>query len=137
MLSRIGVLRCLQVKFYSQDPTLRFSKVGSLQYRVFLWVDDPNTLIYCGYALYPKAPEDAEILLKILNSNVFWYYLSNTSKNYAGGYKSFAKNYVKKFSIPHLDKEQKKFLLALPAEKINHYLFDLYGLQDRQLTRSE
>ena len=104
---------------------------------VFLWVDDPNTLIYCGYALYPKAPEDAEILLKILNSNVFWYYLSNTSKNYAGGYKSFAKNYVKKFSIPHLDKEQKKFLLALPAEKINHYLFDLYGLQDRQLTRSE
>jgi len=104
---------------------------------VFLWVDDPNTLIYCGYALYPKSSEDAEILLKILNSSVFWYYLSNTSKNYAGGYKSFAKNYVKKFSIPHLDKEQKKFLLSLPTEKINHYLFDLYGLQDRQLTRSE
>ena len=104
---------------------------------VFLWVDDPNTLIYCGYALYPKEPEDAEILLKILNSNVFWYYLSNTSKNYAGGYKSFAKNYVKKFSIPHLDKEQKKLLLTLPPEKINHYIFDLYGLQNRQLTRSE
>lgn len=104
---------------------------------VFLWVDDPNTLIYCGYALYPKAPEDAEILLKILNSNVFWYYLSNTSKNYAGGYKSFAKNYVKKFSIPHLDKEQKNLLLTLPPEKINSYIFDLYGLQNRQLTRSE
>jgi hypothetical protein len=95
----------------------------------FLWVNDPKTLIYCGYALYPKSEHDVSILLKILNSDFFWYYISNTSKNYANGYKSFAKNYIKKFSIPRLDAKQKKLLLNLNSKETNQYLRKLYGLK--------
>jgi len=98
---------------------------------VFLWVDNPNTLIYCGYALFPRSYKDVKILLKILNSDVFWYYISNTSKNYANGYKSFAKNYVKKFSIPDLTDSQKELLLSLSPKKTNQYLNKLYGLRNR------
>ena len=93
----------------------------------FLHVKNPKTLIYCGYALYPGSKEKTEILLKILNSPIFWNYLSNTSKNYAGGYKSMAKNYVKKFSIPHFTTEEKKLLLSLSDESLTEFLKDKYS----------
>jgi|SRR3989338_732604 len=95
----------------------------------FLHVKDPKTLIYCGYALYPGSQEKTEILLKILNSPIFWNYLSNTSKNYAGGYKSMAKNYVKKFSIPHFTTEEKKLLHSLSGRSLAEFLKDKYSQQ--------
>lgn len=101
---------------------------------VFLWVDNPETLIYCGYALYPKTRKDVDVMLRILNSGVFWYYISNSSKNYANGYKSFAKNYVKRFSIPNLNEDQRNTLLALPSDKIDPYLYKLYELNMRHFS---
>ena len=95
----------------------------------FFHLKDPKTLIYCGYALYPGSQEKTEILLKILNSPIFWNYLSNTSKNYAGGYKSMAKNYVKKFSIPHFTTEEKKLLHSLSGRSLAEFLKDKYSQQ--------
>lgn len=92
----------------------------------FLYVEDPNTLIYCGYALYPKNNEQINILLKVLNSNFFWYYIRNTSKNYANGYKSLAKNYVKKFSIPEFNKQEIECLLKLKEEELDEFLMNKY-----------
>lgn len=95
----------------------------------FIVVRDENTLIYCGYAIYPKKEEDFPLLEKILNSNVMWFYLKKTSKNYSGGFKSFAKNYVKKFSIPNFSDKEKKVLLAMDErEKIDNFLARKYQL---------
>lgn len=95
----------------------------------FLHVKDPDTLIYCGYALYSDSEEKTQILLKILNSSVFWNYLSNTSKNYANGYKSLAKNYVKKFSIPFFSAKEKKLLLSLSEPELSDFLKTKYVQQ--------
>lgn len=97
----------------------------------FVMVKDKDTLIYCGYAIYPKNESDSNLLMKILNSDVLWYYLDKTSKNYAGGYKSFAKNYVKNFSIPNLNEEQRTSLLSLTPGETNQYLYSLYGLRNK------
>jgi adenine-specific DNA-methyltransferase len=78
----------------------------------FILVKDPDTLIYCGYALYAKKDSDYKLLVKILNSDVMWYYLKKTSKNYSGGFKSFAKSYVKNFSIPNFTEREKRLILA-------------------------
>lgn len=94
----------------------------------FLLVKDPNTLFYCGYALFPKNKKDVGILLKILNSEILWYYLKKTSKNYSGGYKSFAKNYIKRFSIPEFSDEEKLTLLKLEGEDLSAFLKEKYKL---------
>lgn len=93
----------------------------------FIIVDDEETLIYCGYAIYPKREDDFMILEKVLNSNLMWFYLKKTSKNYSGGFKSFAKNYVKNFSIPHFSDAEKEMLLIMEdKEKIEKFLAEKY-----------
>ena len=100
----------------------------------FIRVEEEDTLIYCGYAIYPQNKEDFPLLEKILNSELMWFYIKKTSKDYAGGFKSFAKNYVKNFSIPNLSESQKAHLLSLPPEKTNSYLHELYGLKDMAIS---
>src|SRR3989344_152644 len=95
----------------------------------FITVLDKDTLIYCGYAIFPKKKEDFLILEKILNSNVMWFYIKKTSKNYSGGFKSFAKNYVKNFSIPNLsDQEKSTFLHMSNKEQVENFLAKKYQL---------
>lgn len=95
----------------------------------FIIVDDEDTLIYCGYAIYPKNKDDFFILEKILNSDLMWFYIKKTSKNYSGGFKSFAKNYVKNFSIPVLSDREKMTLLKIDdKEKIENFLEKKYQL---------
>ncbi len=95
----------------------------------FITVDDEETLIYCGYAIYPKRADDFWLLEKVLNSEIMWFYLKKTSKNYSGGFKSFAKNYVKNFSIPDFSDREKKELHALSTrDAIDAFLLKKYGL---------
>ena len=95
----------------------------------FITVLDKDTLIYCGYAIFPKKKEDFLILEKILNSNIMWFYIKKTSKNYSGGFKSFAKNYVKNFSIPNLsDQEKSTFLHMGDKREIENFLEKKYQL---------
>ncbi|KKQ91235.1 MAG: hypothetical protein UT17_C0014G0003 [Candidatus Woesebacteria bacterium GW2011_GWB1_39_10] len=95
----------------------------------FIVVNDADTLIYCGYAIYPKNKDDFYVLEKILNSNLMWFYIKKTSKNYSGGFKSFAKNYVKNFSIPTLsDQEKETFLRMSNKEQVENFLEKKYQL---------
>jgi len=90
---------------------------------------DPNILFYCGYAIFSEDETELLVLKKILESDVFWYYISNTSKPYSKGYMSLAKNYIRNFGIPILTKEQKRKLLSLKKlSNINDYITELYGL---------
>lgn len=93
----------------------------------FITVEDEETLIYCGYAIFPKREEDFPILEKILNSELMWFYLYKTSKNYSGGFKSFAKNYIKNFSVPEFSASEKGTLLSLKDEsEVNQFLKEKY-----------
>ena len=95
----------------------------------FIIVNDVDTLIYCGYAIFPKNDDDYKILEKILNSKVMWYYIKKTSKNYSGGFKSFAKNYVKNFSIPNLSHSEKQKLISLKDSfEVDKFLWEKYSL---------
>lgn len=95
----------------------------------FVYTDNENMLIYCGYAIFSENEEDLLVLKRILESSVFDYYMQHTAKPYAAGYYSYAKNYVKGFGIPVLDKKQRKGLLSLHEEDaINGYVEDLYDM---------
>ncbi len=73
--------------------------------------EQKDLLFYCGYALFSDDTSKLIILKKIIESSVFKYYIDNTSKPYSDGYMSYAKNYIKNFSIPKLTDEDKNFLI--------------------------
>ena len=66
---------------------------------------------------------------KILESQVFNYYVSLISKPYSGNYYSFAKNYIKNFSLPELNTNEKKYLITEDNKiKIDKFLIEKYDL---------
>lgn len=91
--------------------------------------DHENVLFYCGYALFCDDDTTLDTIKCIIESDVFWYYIRNTSKPYAKGYMALAKNYIKNFGLPEISKEAQEKLLAAKdkatREKIIAKLYDL------------
>ena len=92
----------------------------------FVITNKANALIYAGYCIYFEG--DIDILAKILNSSVMWYYIKKTSKKYASGYMSLAKNFIKDFSIPHLSEKEKQFIKTCIRKKLDKFLIEKYGI---------
>lgn len=96
----------------------------------FVFTDQKDLLIYCGYAIYSDSKEKLKILKRILESKVFEYYIENTSKPYSAGFFSYAKNYVKNFGVCELDEKEKELLLdrEITKEEIDVFLINKYKL---------
>jgi len=58
-----------------------------------------------------------------------WYYIKNTSKRYAGGYMSFAKNFIKNYTIPHLSVKEKQYIKNSSSEELDKFLIKKYKLE--------
>ena len=67
----------------------------------FYVIEDEKTSFFAGYCVKPK---DANInlydLCDALNSNFMKEYIGSVSKSYRGGYKSYAKSFLKDFVHP-------------------------------------
>lgn len=99
----------------------------------FVFTDNEDMLIYCGYAIFHNDERELKALKRILESSVFDYYMKHTSKPYATGYYSYAKNYVKNFGVYPLSYEQTEELLSLSSkEEIDECVEQLYGVDIRK-----
>lgn len=97
---------------------------------IFILSDEKELMFYNGYALVSDDLEQLKFLQKILCSNVFWYYIKNSSKPYGGEYMSLSKNYVKNFGIADMSpRQRKKFMELTEQKKIDEYLYKLYKLE--------
>lgn len=95
----------------------------------FVFSDNVDMLIYCGYAIFHNNDIELKALKRILESSVFDYYMRHTSKPYATGYYSYAKNYVKNFGVYPLSSDQIDEILSLSSkEEIDEYVEHLYGI---------
>lgn len=95
----------------------------------FVFTDNKDMLIYCGYAIFADCEKELLVLKKLLESEVFDYYMQNTSKPYASGYYSYAKNYVKHFGICELSDDEKEEVLGLNSKaKVNEFFKDKYEI---------
>lgn len=95
----------------------------------FVFTDQKDMLLYCGYAIFNESAEELKILKRILESKVFEYYVKHTSKPYSGGYFSYAKNYVKNFGICELNDKEKHFLSNGSTDvEVNDFLIKKYNL---------
>lgn len=96
----------------------------------FVFTDQKDLMIYCGYAIFNESAEELKILKRILESKVFDYYMQNTSKPYSSGYLSYAKNYVKNFGICELTENDRYFLSnGATKEEVDDFLIEKYKIQ--------
>lgn len=95
----------------------------------FVFTENQDLLFYNGYAIISDSSEDLLVLQKILMSKVFWLYIENTSKPYAGNYFSLAKNYIKNFGVCDLtEKEKMKLLKLIDKDIIDEFLMEKYKI---------
>ena len=97
----------------------------------FVYSDQNDLLLYAGYALYFENERELKILKRILESDIFWYYIKQTSKPYSGNFFALAKNYVKDFGICELDENEKEYLLNTSSlDERNKFLMNKYELNN-------
>ena len=93
----------------------------------FIYTDQREMMIYCGYAIYNESESELLFLKKVLESSVFNYYMRNSSKPYSAGYYSYAKNYVKNFGMYPFSDEQKKHILTMNTQaEVDAYIQEVY-----------
>lgn len=96
----------------------------------FVFTDQKDMMIYCGYAIFNESVEELKILKRILESKVFDYYMQNTSKPYSSGYLSYAKNYVKNFGVCELTENDRYFLSnGATKDEVDDFLIEKYKIQ--------
>ncbi|MBN1968700.1 MAG: SAM-dependent DNA methyltransferase [Candidatus Delongbacteria bacterium] len=106
---------------------LLFPYMSSQPY--FVYTSQKDLLLYAGYAIFCESERELQVLKRILESDVFWYYIKNTSKPYSGNFFALAKNYVKDFSICNLTEEEEDFLLKTSSLKErNGFLTEKYEI---------
>ncbi|AKD54942.1 hypothetical protein SD10_08540 [Spirosoma radiotolerans] len=94
----------------------------------FVLCEDQNMLFYNGLAIVSENLEDLILIKKILESEIFFKYIRSTTKDYASGYISLSRNYLKNFGIYQFSTAEKRRFLE--AEDSNEVLYELYGVEN-------
>jgi adenine-specific DNA-methyltransferase len=96
----------------------------------FIVSSDENLFFYNGLAVVGSSDIEMEIVKKIMESSVFWYYIKKTSKPYSSNYYSLNGNYIRNFGVCELNEEEKNFLLSEnDREKLNIFFENKYDIK--------
>lgn len=95
----------------------------------FLINSDDDLLFYNGLAVVGSTKPEMEIIKKIMESSVFWYYIQTTSKPYSSNYYSLNGNYIRNFGICELNQKENTFLLEESNRNVlNEFFEDKYEI---------
>ena len=94
----------------------------------FMLDEDESSMFCNGYAIFPKE-EDINLLRKILNSKLMDYYIKKTSVEIEGDYQCYQKNFIEKFSIPFLTKEERTLIINGDNSKVFNFLMEKFELR--------
>lgn len=97
----------------------------------FVLCEEMDLLFYNGMAIVSNNLEDLRVIKKIMESDLFFKYISSTTKDYSSGYISMSRNYLKNFGVFQLSAEQRAVLLEL--DDVNEFLEELYELNHLQM----
>ncbi|MEQ8471053.1 MAG: N-6 DNA methylase [Marinoscillum sp.] len=88
---------------------------------------DKRLLFYSGIAVVSDSLRELRVLKRIMESDIFFDYIKNITKDYSSGYISMSKNYIKNFGICDLSEEKKDLLLE--SSDPERLLRSYYGLR--------
>lgn len=95
----------------------------------FVICEDHDLLFYNGIAVISNNIADLQLLKVIMESDIFYRYIRCTTKDYASGYISMSRNYIKNFGIPDFTEEEKNQLLE--SNNLDLLLERWYGQNDQ------
>ena len=96
----------------------------------FIINSDDDLLFYNGLAVVGSSETEMEIIKKIMESSIFWYYIKTTSKPYSSDYYSLNGNYIKNFGVCELTEKERKFLIEETDQIVlNEFFEDKYELK--------
>lgn len=102
----------------------------------FILTDIDGLLYYNGFALISDDIMTLERLQKILDTDLFWFYVKNISKPYANGYYSMGKRYIRYFGVPDLSDEQLQRLDRITGkQEIENLLYPCYFGEETNTAR--
>ena len=117
-----GRTQSLQMPRYK----LFFPKFANKSIRCVLR-DAPELLLYNGIAFVNDTKEKLQIVQKVIESNVFWKYITKNGKPYSSGYYSLSGVDIKNFGVPNFTEEEKLHLFSLETrEEIDEWLRPFY-----------
>ncbi len=90
----------------------------------FIINSDDDLLFYNGLAIVGSSKTEMEIIKKIMESSVFWYYIKTTSKPYSSNYYSLNGNYIRNFGICELNENETEFLMRENNREILNQFFE-------------
>lgn len=94
----------------------------------FVISSDENLLFYNGVAVVSDDEFELRFLQKLMSSNLFWFYIKNSSKPYGSGYFSLSRNYIKNFGVCDFTKQEKEALINGNSNVVNKLLEDKYEI---------
>jgi hypothetical protein len=99
---------------------------------------DDNILFYNGLAIVGDSEEELQIIRKILETKLFWYYIKKTSKPYSSNYYSIGGNYVKNFGICNLSEAETDYILTEKnQDKLNAFFENKYQISVPMYSNTE
>jgi len=76
----------------------------------FVYTDKEDLLFYNGFAVISHDELELKFIQRVLNSRLFWFYLSHVSRPYENDYYSMGKRYLARFGIYPFSQEEKETL---------------------------
>jgi adenine-specific DNA-methyltransferase len=90
----------------------------------FIINSDDDLLFYNGLAVVGSSETEMEIIKKIMESSIFWYYIKTTSKPYSSDYYSLNGNYINNFGVCKLTEKERKFLIEESDQYVLNQFFE-------------
>lgn len=91
---------------------------------------DDNLLFYNGLALIGESRRELVFVKKLMETKLFWYYITQTSKPYMSGYFSLSNNYIKNFGVCKLTNEEIDFVVKTEDRMVIDDFFEAkYGVE--------
>jgi len=95
----------------------------------YLISNDNDLMFYNGQAIIGHSEEEMQLIKKIMESRLFWFYIKTTSKPYSSAYYSLNGTYIKNFGIPNFSEDDIDFLINEPNQNIiDAFLEDYYNV---------
>lgn len=82
----------------------------------FIHNTDPNLLFYNGLSVVADSDRELLYAKRIMQSSLFWYYISSTSKPYSSSYYSLNGNYIRHFGVYNFTDEEKDYLINIKSQ---------------------
>ena len=91
---------------------------------------DENLMFYNGIAIVGHSLDELILIQKIINTRLFWYYISSTSKPYSSNYFSLNGNYIKNFGVYEFSSQDIAYIISEDdKDRLNHFIESKYEVK--------